>query len=53
MDAVIKLDTQLNELQQQLLNLNDQKQKILDDISTAKSNISDLLRKMENIDSKK
>ena len=53
MDAVIKLDTQLSELQQQLYNLNLQKQKIWSDISSAKSNISDLLRKIENIDAKK
>ena len=53
MDAVIKLDTQLNELQQQLSNLNEQKQKILNDISDSKLNISDLLRKTENIDAKK
>ena len=53
MDAVIKLDTQLSELQQQLSNLNLQKQKIWSDISIAKSNISDLLGKIENIDAKK
>ncbi len=53
MDAVIKLDTQLNELQQQLSNLNTQKQKIWNDISSTKLNIADLQKKIENIDTKK
>ena len=52
-DAVIKLDTQLNELKQQLWNLDNQKHKIIEDISNAKLNISDLLKKIENIDAKK
>lgn len=53
MDAVIKLDTQLNELQQQLSNLNTQKQKIWNDISSTKLSITDLQKKIENIDTKK
>ena len=53
LDAVIKLDTQVSELNQQLSSLSIQKQKILSDISNAKANISDLLRKIENIDAKK
>ncbi len=53
MDAVIKLDTQLNELQQQLSNLNTQKQKIWNDISSTKLSIADLQKKIENIDTKK
>ena len=52
-DAVIKLDTQLNELKQQLWNLDNQKQKTIEDISDVKLNISDLLKKIENIDAKK
>ena len=53
MDAVIKLDTQLNELQQQLSSLNTQKQKIWNDISSTKLSITDLQKKIENIDTKK
>jgi len=53
MDAVIKLDAQLNEFQQQVSTLNQQKNQISKDIRTTKSNISDLQKKIENIDAKK
>ena len=53
MDAVIKLDAQLNEFNQQVSTLNQQKSQILKDIQTTKSNISDLQKKIENIDAKK
>ena len=53
MDAVIKLDAQLGEFQQQVSVLNQQKYQILKDIQTAKVNISDLQIKIENIDAKK
>ena len=53
LDAVIKLNAQLNELQQQLSNLNTQKQKIWNDISSTKLSITDLQKKIENIDTKK
>jgi predicted nucleic acid-binding Zn-ribbon protein len=53
MDAVIKLDAQLNEFNQQVLSLNQQKSQISIDIQTAKVNISDLQKKIENIDAKK
>lgn len=52
-DSVIKLDAQLNEFQQQLSNLNNQKQKIWNDIQSIKINISDLQKKIDNIDAKK
>jgi len=53
MDAVIKLDAQLNEFQQQISALNQQKNQILKDIQSSKLNISDLQKKIENIDAKK
>lgn len=53
MDAVIKLDAQLSEFQQQVLALNQQKFQISKDIQTTKSSISDLQKKIENIDAKK
>ncbi len=53
MDAVIKLDAQLSEFNQQISALNQQKSQILRDIQTAKVNISDLQKKIENIDTKK
>jgi seryl-tRNA synthetase len=53
MDAVIKLDAQLNEFQQQVLVLTQQKNQISKDIQAAKVNISDLQKKIENIDAKK
>ena len=53
MDAVIKLDAQLNEFNQQISALNQQKSQILSDIQMVKTNISDLLKKIENIDAKK
>ena len=53
LDVVIKLNTQLNELNSQLSNLNVQKQKIVNDISDIKLSISDLLKKIEYIDSSK
>ena len=53
MDAVIKLDTQLNEFQQQFLALNQQKNQISKDIQAAKISISGLQMKIENIDVKK
>ena len=53
MDAVIKLDAQLSEFNQQVLGLNQQKNQISKDILTTKSNISDLQKKIENIDAKK
>ena len=53
MNAVIKLDAQLNEFQQQVSTLNQQKNQISKDIRTTKSNISDLQKKIENIDAKK
>jgi prefoldin subunit 5 len=53
MDAVIKLDAQLNEFQQQISALNQQKTQISKDIQTTKSSISDLQKKIENIDAKK
>lgn len=53
MDAVIKLDAQLSEFNQQISALNQQKSQILRDIQTAKVNISDLQKKIENIDAKK
>ena len=53
MDAVIKLDAQLNEFNQQISALNQQKFQISRDIQTAKTNISGLEKKIENIDAKK
>lgn len=53
MDAVIKLDAQLTEFQQQISALNQQKSQISRDIQSAKTNISNLQKKIENIDSKK
>ena len=53
MDAVIKLDTQLNGFQQELSNLNNKKQEIWNNIQTTKTNILDLQKKIENIDAKK
>ena len=53
MDAVIKLDAQLNEFNQQISALNQQKSQILNDINAAKVNISDLQKRIENIDVKK
>ena len=53
MDVVIKLDAQLNEFQQQVSALNHQKTQILKDIQEVKLNISDLQKKIENIDAKK
>ena len=53
MDAVIKLDAQLNEFNQQISALNQHKNQISKDILATKSNISDLQKKIENIDAKK
>ena len=53
MDAVIKLDAQLTEFNQQVSSLNQQKSQIWKDIQAAKVNISDLQKKIENIDAKK
>ena len=53
MDAVIKLDAQLTEFNQQVSSLNQQKSQIWKDIQAAKINISDLEKKIENIDAKK
>ena len=53
MDAVIKLDAQLNEFNQQISALNQQKNQISKDIQDVKLNISDLQKKIENIDAKK
>ena len=53
MDAVIKLDAQLNEFNQQISALNQQKNQILKDIQDVKLNISDIQKKIENIDTKK
>jgi phage shock protein A len=53
MDAVIKLDAQLSEFNQQISALNQQKSQISRDIQTTKVNISDLQKKIENIDAKK
>ena len=53
MDTVIKLDAQLNEFQQQVSALNQQKSQIWKDIQLAKDSISDLQKKIENIDAKK
>ena len=53
MEVVIKLDAQLNEFQQQLSTVNQQKIKIWNDIQATKVNISDLQKKIENIDVKK
>ena len=53
MDAVIKLDAQLSEFNQQVSALNQQKNQISKDIQTAKVNISDLQKKIENIDARK
>ena len=53
MDAVIKLDAQLNEFNQQISALNQQKNQISKDIQSAKVNISDLQKKIENIDARK
>ena len=52
-DAVIKLDAQLSEFNQQISALNQQKSQISKDIQAAKVNISDLQKKIENIDAKK
>ena len=52
-DAVIKLDAQLNEFNQQVSALNQQKSQISRDIQMAKINISELQKKIENIDAKK
>ena len=53
MDAVIKLDAQLSEFNQQISALNQQKSQISSDINAAKLNISDLQKRIENIDAKK
>ena len=53
MDAVIKLDAQFNEFNQQVSALNQQKNQILKDIQLTKISISDLQKKIENIDAKK
>ena len=53
MDAVIKLDAQLNEFNQQVSALNQQKSQISRDIQTTKISISELQKKIENIDAKK
>ena len=53
MDAVIKLDAQLSEFQSQVSALNYQKSQISSDINAAKVNISDLQKRIENIDAKK
>lgn len=53
MDAVIKLDAQLSEFQNQVSALNQQKSQILKDIQETKGNISDLQSRIENIDAKK
>ena len=53
MDAVIKLDAQLNEFQQQISALNQQKNQISKDIQSTKINISGLQKRIENIDAKK
>jgi predicted nucleic acid-binding Zn-ribbon protein len=53
MDAVIKLDAQLNEFNQQVSTLDQQKSQISKDIQETKVNISDLQKKIENIDAKK
>jgi len=53
MDTVIKLDAQLNEFNQQVSALNQQKSQITKDIQTAKISISALEKKIENIDAKK
>ena len=53
MDAVIKLDAQLNEFQHQVSALTQQKNQISNDIQGTKLNISDLQKKIENIDAKK
>ncbi len=53
MDAVIKLDAQLSEFNQQISALNQQKSQISRDIQITKTNISDLQKKIENIDAKK
>jgi chromosome segregation ATPase len=53
MDAVIKLDAQLSEFNQQISALNQQKSQISRDIQKTKVNISDLQKKIENIDAKK
>ena len=52
-DAVIKLDAQLNEFQQQISVLNQQKFQIWKDIQTTKTNISELQKKIESIDTKR
>ena len=53
LDSVIKLDAQLNEFQQQVSALTQQKHQISKDIQEMKMNISDLQRKIESIDAKK
>lgn len=53
MDTVIKIDAQLDEFQQQLSNINIQKQNILNEIQSVNINIVDLQKKIENIDTKK
>jgi archaellum component FlaC len=53
MEAVIKIDAQLDEFQQQLSNINIQKQNILNEIQSVNINIVDLQKKIENIDAKK
>ena len=53
MDAVIKLDAQLTEFNQQVSSLNQQKSQIWKDIQSTKVNILDLQKKIENIDAKK
>ena len=52
-DEVIKLDAQLNEFQQQLSNLNNQKTKNLNDISNTKNVIISLEDKIKSIDTSK
>ena len=53
MEVIIKMDAQLNEFQQQLSNFNQQKLKNEKSIQDAKLNISDLQKKIENIDIEK
>ena len=53
LDAMVKLDAQLNEFQQQALALNQQKSRILMDIQTTESIISDLSKKIESINAGK
>ena len=53
MDVIARLDTQLSAYQKQLSDLDQQKIKVWNDIKAAKSNVSDLVKRIENIDAKK